>query len=140
MEHKRISQKFEAMNDIETDIYNFLIWGKDDNEHGKKLTQCLEKTRKNEMTLNSSKCQFRCDELTYLGHTILKDGINVDANTSRAMIEMPKSEDKKAVQHLLGMINYVGKFIPNLAEINEENINPQIHMTCSNTASDEKTR
>ena len=26
-------------------------------------------------------------------------------------------EDKKAVHHLLGMINYVGKFIPNLAEI-----------------------
>ena len=28
-------------------------------------------------------------------------------------------EDKKAVHRLLGMINYVGKFIPNLAEITE---------------------
>ena len=28
-----------------------------------------------------------------------------------------KTDDKKAVQRLLGMINYVGKFIPNLAEI-----------------------
>ena len=92
------------------------------------------------MTLNSSKFQFRCDELTYLGHTISKDGINADANKIRAITEMSIPGNKKAVQHLLGMINYVGKFIPNLAEINEENINAQIHMTCSETASDKQTR
>ena len=67
--------------------------------------------------MNSSKCQFRCDELTYLRSSISNDGINADANKIRAINEMPMPEDKKAVQRLLGMINYVGKFIPNLAEI-----------------------
>ena len=112
--HKRISQKFEAMDGTETDIDNFLIQGKDDNENDKRLIQCLEKARKIGLTLNSSKCQFRCDEMTYLGHTISKDGINADANKIRAITEMPMSEDKKSVQRLLGMINYVGKFILNL--------------------------
>ena len=64
--------------------------------------------------MNSSKCQFRCDELTYLGHIISKDGINADAN--KIIAEMPMPEVKKAVQCLLGIISYVGKFIPNLAE------------------------
>ena len=67
--------------------------------------------------MNSSKCQFRCNELTYLEHTISKDGINADANKIRAITEMPRPEDKKAEQHLLGMINYVGIFIPNFAEL-----------------------
>ena len=55
--------------------------------------------------------------MTYLGQTISKDGINADANKIRAITEMPMPEDKKAVQCLLGMINYVRKFIPDLAEI-----------------------
>ena len=46
MEHKRISQEFEAMNDIETDICNFLIWGKDDNEYDKRLTSAWRKQEK----------------------------------------------------------------------------------------------
>ena len=81
------------------------------------MIQCLEKARKIGLTLNSSKCQFRCDELTCPGHTIPKDGISADANKVRAIAEMTIPEDKKAVQSLLGMINYVRKFIPNLAEI-----------------------
>ena len=81
------------------------------------MIQCLEKARKIGLTLNSSKCQFRCDELTYLGHTISRDGINADANKIGAITEMPMPRGKKAIQRLLGMINYVGKLIPNLAEI-----------------------
>ena len=100
------------MDAIKTGIDDFLIWEKDDNEHDKRLIQCLEKARKIGLTLNSSKCQFRCDGLTYLGHTISKDG-----NKIRAITEMPIPEDKKAVQRLLGMTNYVGKFIPNLAKV-----------------------
>ena len=30
---------------------------------------------------------------------------------------MPEPHDKKGVQRLLGMVNYVGKFVPNLSEI-----------------------
>ena len=29
---------------------------------------------------------------------------------------LPAPEDKKGVQRLLGLVNYVGKFIPNLSE------------------------
>ena len=81
------------------------------------MIQCLEKARKIDLALKSLKCQVRCDKLTYLGHKISKDGINADVNKIRAITEMPMPEDKKAVQRLLGIINYVGKFIPNLAEI-----------------------
>ena len=30
---------------------------------------------------------------------------------------MPKPEDKKDIQRFLGLIKYVGKFIPNLSEL-----------------------
>ena len=97
------------MDGFETDLDDFLIWGKDDGEHNKRLIQYLQKARKIGLTLNSSKCQFRCNELTSLEQTISKDGINADANKIRAITEMPMPEDKNAVQCLLGMINYFGK-------------------------------
>ena len=36
--------------------------------------------------------------MTYVGHTISKDGINADASKIRAITKMPIPEDKKAVQ------------------------------------------
>ena len=45
--YKRISQEFEAMDGVETDIDDFLTWGKDDDEHDKKLIQCLKIAKKN---------------------------------------------------------------------------------------------
>ena len=33
---------------------------------------------------------------------------------------LPVAEDEKGVQSLLGLVNYVGKFIPNLSEMTIE--------------------
>ena len=35
------------MDGVETDIDDFLTWGKDDDEHDKKLIQCLKIAKKN---------------------------------------------------------------------------------------------
>ena len=37
----------------------------------------------------------------------------------RAIKDMPAPTDKKGVERLLGTVNYLGKFIPNLASLNE---------------------
>ena len=38
---------------------------------------------------------------------------------ARAIKDMPAPTDKKGVERLLGTVNYLGKFIPNLASLNE---------------------
>ena len=35
----------------------------------------------------------------------------------KSILEIPKPEDKKDVQRMLELINYVGKIIPNLPEL-----------------------
>ena len=69
------------------------------------------------MTLNAEKCKFKETELIYLGHKLTVNGIEPDENKIKSILEMPKPEDKKDVPRLLGLINYVGKFIPNLSEL-----------------------
>ena len=65
------------------------------------------------MTLNAEKCKFKETELIYLGHKLTVNVIELDENKIKIILEMPNPEDKKDVQRLLGLINYVGKFIPN---------------------------
>ena len=74
------------------------------------LIRCLEKAQKIGTTLDVEKCKFKETELVTI------NGIEPDENKIKSILEMPKPEEKD-VQRLLGLINYVGKFIHNLSEL-----------------------
>ena len=115
--HKRVSQTFKDMEQIETGIDDILIWGKKEDDHDIYLIKCLEKAKAMDMTMNIDKCQFKTPELIYLGHKLTADGIRADESKIKSTFDMPIPENKKAIQRLLGMLNYVGKFVPNLSEL-----------------------
>ena len=71
------------------------------------------------MKLNKSKCVFSAAEISFLGHIISVDGLKVDPGKCDAIINMPIPNNKTELQRFLGIINYVGKFIPNLSNITE---------------------
>ena len=67
--------------------------------------------------MNLDKCKFNADELIYLGHKISARGIEPDDAKIKAIMEMPEPSDKKGIQRLLGLINYVAKFLPKQSEV-----------------------
>ena len=71
------------------------------------------------MTLNKDKCVFKVKEVTYIGHKLKQEGIKPDDVKVRTIEDMPAPTDKKGVERLLGTVNYLGKFIPNLATATE---------------------
>ena len=50
-----------------------------------------------------------------MGHIFSKQGMSPDYDKIKAISEMPAPSDKKALQRFLGMINYLGSYIPNLS-------------------------
>ena len=115
--HKRINQCFEDIERIDTDIDDILVWGTRVDEHDKNLIKCMDRAEKIGMTLNISKCVFKERQLTYLGHKLSQEGIQLDEAKIKAICNMPEPVDKKGVQRLLGMVNYVPKFLLNVSEI-----------------------
>jgi len=114
--HKRISENFMHIKGVETDIDDFLIWGKNEKEHNRSVIKCLERAKKIGLTMNLDKCKFKADDLIYIGHKISARGIQPDESKVKAITEMPEPTDKKGVQRILGMVNYVAKFLPKLSE------------------------
>ncbi|UYV67323.1 K02A2.6-like, partial [Cordylochernes scorpioides] len=54
-------------------------------------------------------------EVRFLGHVISQNGIDPEPYKIDKLITFKKPEDKKSLQRIMGLYNYLGKFIPNLA-------------------------
>ena len=58
-------------------------------------------------------------KLKYCGHVLTSEGILPDPAKVEAITRMPRPRSKTEVRRLLGMINYLGKFLPQLSDVSE---------------------
>lgn len=65
--------------------------------------------------MNLEKCKFFVTEVTFLGHTISKSGINPKVEKMEAILNAPAPKNLLELQAYLGLLNYYSRFIPNLS-------------------------
>ncbi|KAK3732353.1 hypothetical protein QZH41_004327 [Actinostola sp. cb2023] len=88
-----------------------------DKNHDMNLKAFLELCRKHSVTLNSEKINLRQPEVSFIGHIATAEGLRVNPDKVREITEMPRPTDKKGVQRLLGLVQYLSKFLPNLTDL-----------------------
>ena len=96
---------------------DIIVWGRTLAEHNEFLNKVFLKICKSGPKLNKKKCQIGVTSIAFLGHTISSEGVKVDPAKFEAITKMPLPNSVNELQRLLGMITYLGKFIPNLAEV-----------------------
>ncbi|CAB1111964.1 unnamed protein product [Ectocarpus sp. CCAP 1310/34] len=69
------------------------------------------------LTLKPSKVQFGPKEVKYLGHILSADGIRLGEDRIKSILELPTPTNIKSLRSVLGTVNYVRKFIPDLAAV-----------------------
>ena len=111
---------------------DILVTGKTTKEHLDNLTEVLTRLETAGMRLKQQKCQFLMSEVEYLGHRITPDGLQptltkVNAITEapapmkptltkvKATTEAPAPTNVSELKAFLGLVNYYGKFLNNLA-------------------------
>ena len=114
---RSVSNMVQDIEGCEAIVDDILIWGKDIAEHDKRLKQVLDRIRGYGMKLNRSKCEFRRNNISYVGHVLTGQGVKPDPEKVRAVKEMPPPTNVKELQTLLGFVQYLAKFIANLSEI-----------------------
>ncbi|KAM2252491.1 hypothetical protein ACFX1S_007000 [Malus domestica] len=65
--------------------------------------------------MNPKKCAFRVRAGNFLGFLVHQKGVEVDKNKSRPIMESLPPTNKMQLQRLLGKINFLRRFIANLA-------------------------
>ena len=95
---------------------DFIVWGKTLQEHDERLRKVFMKIRESGLKLNKTKCQIRKQSIVFLGHIISSEGIKTDPSKIEAISKMLLPTSVSELQRSLGMVNYLGKFIANLAK------------------------
>ena len=80
-------------------------------EHFEHLRLCLEQCRKGRLSLNLAKCAFGLTSGTLLGHIVIQEGIAVNPDKVRAILEAPKPTNSKALCWFLGQIRWHSRMI-----------------------------
>lgn len=107
---------FRDLECCEVIVDDILVCRKDDDTHDRWLVQVLERAWKVNLKLCQDKCEIKTKKCMYIGHQLAAEGLQPDAQKVAAISRMCEPTCKKDLQHFMGMIRYLAKFIPNLPE------------------------
>lgn len=105
-----------ALN-ISDDIF---VFGKGENaiaEHDKALDKTLSRLEEHGLTANLQKCVFRKKDMEFYGMFFTENGVAPDFKKIEALVKMAAPSNVGEVQSLLGMTNYLARFIPRYSTI-----------------------
>ncbi|KAL3993537.1 DDB1- and CUL4-associated factor 15 [Sarotherodon galilaeus] len=96
---------------------DILVSGPDKQTHLRTLEAVLSRLEDYGLHLKQEKCLFFQESVEYLGHIIDVAGLHKSTEKVRAVMEAPAPADVSQLHSFLGMLNYYGRFIPDLATV-----------------------
>ena len=115
---KRVEQVF---GDLDVSIYfdDLIVAGKDQTEHDENLRKLLVRARDANVKFNKDKIQLNRSQVSYLGHIVSSEGLKPDPEKVLAVSNMPEPTNAAGVQRLLGTLNFLRGYIPNMSTLTE---------------------
>ncbi|XP_061506861.1 uncharacterized protein K02A2.6-like [Anopheles gambiae] len=98
-------------------IDDIIVTGKTETEHDLALEKVMEKIEEYGILLNQSKCVFKLTEIEFVGQRFNQNGMLPALNKIEAIRSFRPPKNCEEVRSFLGLITYVGTFIPNLATV-----------------------
>jgi RNase H-like domain found in reverse transcriptase/Reverse transcriptase (RNA-dependent DNA polymerase)/Integrase zinc binding domain/Integrase core domain/Aspartyl protease len=118
---KIMTELLGDMEGVEVSMDDILIFTKSDSkeDHQKLTNAVIARVKKSGLKLNKEKCVFSQKKIKFLGHTYTTTGLEPDDKKIEAMRGLKRPSNKTELQRMLGVVNYLGKFIKNLAELTD---------------------
>lgn len=118
---QKLDQCLEGLDGIYKIADDILITGQGQTladamqDHDRNMEHFLTRCSENNIKLNKDKFMFKSDKVSFIGHTLTRDGLKVDDNKVEAISKMPQPTDVQGIQRFLGMTKYLAKFLPDLS-------------------------
>ena len=104
-----------GLEGVEVIIDDVLVHGKTQQEHDARLKKVLDTMNRAGLQLNNDKCKFSKPEVSYFGHLVGRNGIKPHPEKCQAIEALSPPTNVTELRTVLGMFNYLAKFLPDLS-------------------------
>jgi len=101
---------------VEVYVDNMVVKSPSHHQHAQDLSAVFYALRQYNLRLNPDKCVFGVDRDKFLGFMLTQRGIEANPEKCNAIIEMRSPTSFKEVQHLIGCLTTISRFLPKLAK------------------------
>ncbi|KAI2653739.1 Transposon Tf2-9 polyprotein [Labeo rohita] len=118
---------FQALvNDVLRDMVNQFIYVYLDDilifsfsllEHVQHVRWVLQRLLENGLFVKAEKCFFHAQLVPFLGYIISSEGVRMDPDKVKAVVDWPTPESRKALQRFLWFANFYRRFIRNFSQL-----------------------
>ena len=92
-------------------IDDILVYSKSAEEQGQHLRVVMGKFRKHQLYAKFSKCEFWLQRVSFLGHVLTAEGVEVDPEKIKAISEWKQPTSATEIRSFLGLAGYYRRFI-----------------------------
>ena len=96
-------------------IDDIIISSRNYKQHVEALRKVLQRLQYQQFWLKESKCQFCTKRLDILVHILTREGLSADPLKVQEIFDFLEPRDQRQLQAFIGIVNYLSKFLPNLA-------------------------
>ncbi|UOH81077.1 hypothetical protein LQV05_003746 [Cryptococcus neoformans] len=116
-QQRRLNEALRNLISVCCEAYvdDIIIWGESDSDLSTNIRAVLTALRKGGFVCSPSKSQFFVDSVTFLGHVISPNHIGPDPKKVEALRAWPSPSSVKDLRSFLGLLQYLQKFIPQIA-------------------------
>ena len=93
-----------------------LCYGNAEIPHDAAVITLLETARANNLTFNAEKFVFKSQDCPFFGGSLTPHGYKIDPQKIQAITEMRAPQNLQDLQSYLGLVNYLNRFSPKLAD------------------------
>ena len=98
-------------------IDDILVYSKSVDEHALHLQIILQTLKDRQLYAKFSKCEFWLNEVMFLGHVVLGDGIFVDPRKVEAIVNWEQPKNVSEIRSFLGLAGYYRRFVEHFSLI-----------------------
>ena len=96
---------------------DILIFSKTLDEHLLHIHKVLERLKEEKLLINLKKCSFVKRELVYLGFVVSVEGLKMDPEKVKVILEWPTPRSPTKVRSFHGLVSFYKKFIISVAYV-----------------------